>query len=237
MRIALSHFPFSRIGKTYNTTIAEAGKTTRVFYLEIPENCVGFLYYAGINTDLPYALIIDDEEVNEIIGTVNNPSIFNPPFLIQKYIAFDVKNNTEIDKIVEVYADGECYEELTLMPIVEKQQKEIEEKQEIKENIVEIKEMKKSEEAKGIVFDKKITVTDKIKMLDKKGGLNWTAVDITNAGPNPVYFSVNEWRQPEAPLDVNLTANVDLGKKNGIKKMFFVCDKGKSTTVYLRILK
>jgi len=234
MRIALTSFPIERIGETYQSTVAYARKNTRVHHIEIPNGHVAFLYTAGINTNLPYKLIIDNEEINEKIGSIDHPTVFNPPYIAKKNISIYVENNSDIDKTIQTYINGIVYEELTLQPIEDKL-----ELREIKEKLGKIEKIKEQEQTVGVVFDKKINVTDKIKMLydDENKGLNWTAVDITNMGPDPVYYCVNKWKSPEAPLHTNMTASIDLGRKNAIKKIYFVCDKGETATVYLRILK
>jgi len=84
-----------------------------------------------------------------------------------------------------------------------------------------------------------LTITDVVTLLDEKrdGGLNYTSVDITNAGPNSVFFSINSTDFPEAPLLVNQSINIDFKNKGRIKKMYFRCNRGETATVYLYIMK
>jgi len=91
----------------------------------------------------------------------------------------------------------------------------------------------------GKLIDYRMTVTDKISVLyDKKDrGLNWIAFTLCNEGPNPVYFAVNEWERPEIPLEVGKCTSVSFNRRGAIKKIYFVCDKGKSTTVTIQGLK
>jgi len=223
----INNYPFSKIGKE---KIGE-GEEKVILHFDVPAGCVAFLYKIGVDLNVEWEWIIDDERVKDELGSINTPAFYNPPYLIRKYIELKAKNSGE-EKIVNAFCEGLVYEELFL-----REKEEEKEEPKLIELVEEIKEKLDEERTVGKVFDKKVEVTDKIYMLYEKGGLNWTACDITNVGDNDVYFCVNEWKRPEAPLEPNLTANIDLGKKGAIKKIYFLCDSGKSTTVYIRVLK
>lgn len=91
----------------------------------------------------------------------------------------------------------------------------------------------------GRLYDYRINVTDKIKMLydDRNKGLNWIAFTICNEGPSPVYFAVNEWERPEIPLEVGKCTSVSFNRRGSIKRIYLVCDSGQSSTVTIRGLK
>ena len=210
-----------------------AGKEERIFYLEIPVGSVGFLYKIGVNRkeNISWIWIIDREIIHEEIGTLEMVAYYDPPFLIKRFIELRAKNNSDNDILLKAYCDGIYYGQ-------RREQKQDTQKDiQMVELLKEIRDKLHEERTEGKVFDKKVEVTDKIKMLYEPGGLNWTACDITNIGANDVYFCINKWKRPEAPLEPNLTANIDLGKKGAIKRIYFVCDSGKSTTVYIRVLK
>jgi hypothetical protein len=90
-----------------------------------------------------------------------------------------------------------------------------------------------------ISFDtRSLKITDTVTMLDERDDvLNYTSFDLTNNGPNPVFFSVNSKDWPEAPLPVGQSINVDFKSKGGIKKIYFRCNKGETANIYLYILK
>jgi hypothetical protein len=62
-------------------------------------------------------------------------------------------------------------------------------------------------------------------------GLNWISAQICNNGPKNVYYSVNEWENPEAPIVPGQCQSVNLMKKSAIKKIFFKCDDGETASV------
>jgi len=231
-RIMLSSFPFSQIGNIIQKKLLKKNTEGRIFYLAIPKGCIGFLYYIGVDLidGISWTWKIDDEIIFGEIGSIQNPAYYNPPFLVRKYVELKAENNTDSDCELRAYCDGICYEEGIL-----REEKE----EEITTILKDIREKLYEERTVGKSFDMKVEVTDKIKMLynEKSRGLNWTACTITNAGNSNIYFCVNEWKRPEAPLEPNLTANIDLGKKNAIKKIYLFCDKGESSTAYIRVLK
>jgi len=201
--------------------------------MRLPENLVAFIYQIEFNNlAVEWEWIIDGELVDIII---DKPILyFNPPFLVEKYTAISAYNPTDLDIIVKTSLSGVTHRVLSIMDGIE----EVEEEKPGDIEEVTVKELKEST-AKGEILDKKIEVSDTVYMLydGKNKGLNWTACDITNRGPNNVYFCINKWRRPEAPLTPGLTANIDLGERGAIKKIFFICDKGETATVYIRVLK
>lgn len=233
MRISVGSFPLKR----EQSAIVPKGKEVRVFYLNLPENIVCFVYKVAVSNYTEWKWIIDGEMVDfNLVG--GRTYHFDPPFLVKKSMEFYAKNDTDTDLIATVFCDGVCHKEVV---IGERQQISPIPPQydEIVKSLKEIKNTLEIKTAEGEVFDRKVEVTDAIKMLyDEKGkGLNWTACDITNAGPDPVYIAVNKWIRPESPLPPGLTTNIDFGKRGAIKKLYLVCDKGKRATVHIRVLK
>lgn len=237
-RIMLSSEPFN---VTKSREIKAGGEDT-VLSIELSHGKVAFLYYIGVTKiqGVEWKWTIDGEEVNEYIGTVTNPAYYKPPFLIKKGLTLTAKNNTDRDVLLHALCAGLICEEATISP--QEPQVVIQpdtNNQEVIALLKEIKEQLAEKTPVGFSFDKKIEVTDKIKMLynDKNKGLNWTACDIYNYGPDPVYYAINEWRRPEVPLYKDQWVNVDFGKRNAIKRIYFVCDSGQKATVYIRVLK
>ena len=96
-----------------------------------------------------------------------------------------------------------------------------------------------SQMPEGKVYNRKEYITSAITMLydEATDGLNWTSFDLSNDGPNPVYFSVNDWEWAEAPLPVGQTINIDLKKRGAIKKLYLKCDTGETANVSFYIMK
>ena len=103
----------------------------------------------------------------------------------------------------------------------------------------EIRDEIRSEKPLGQTFNLRVDVTDRISDLydQYRHKLPWSKVDITNLGPNPVYFGVNTWDWPEAPLGVGESINIDFQRQNSIQRLYLKCDAGLSTTVTLQIMK
>lgn len=84
-----------------------------------------------------------------------------------------------------------------------------------------------------------VDVTDTVKMLynEKTKGLNWSSFTITNIGNSPVYMAVNTWQKPESPIYPGENIDVDMKRRDAIKKIYLVCDKGKSSTVKIHAVR
>lgn len=231
IRISVCSFPLKNLTNLKQSAIAPKGEEVRVFYLNLPEDIVCFVYKVAVSNYTEWKWIIDGEIVDFNLegGKMYH---FDPPFLVKKSMEFYAKNDTNTDLVATVFCDGICHKEV----VIGERQDDF---SEVVNSLKEIKNVLEVKSAKGEVFDRKVEVTDAIKMLyDEKGkGLNWTACDITNAGPDPVYIAVNKWIRPESPLPPGLTTNIDLGKRGAIKKIYLVCDKGKRATVHIRVLK
>ena len=76
----------------------------------------------------------------------------------------------------------------------------------------------------GKVYNRAYTITDAITELynEEPGDLNWTSFDLSNDGPNNVYFSVNDWEWAESPLTVSHVINVNLKKRGAIKRVYLI---------------
>jgi len=241
MRISLGSFPLKNLTDLEQSAIVPKGKEVKVFNLKLPQGIVCFVYKVAVSDNTKWKWIIDGEEVDFHLEG-NKIYHFDPPFLVRDFIEFYAKNDGNSDTIATVFCDGICHKEaiigypqrITPPPLVPQQ-----DLSEVVNSLKEIKNTLEIKTAEGEVFDRKVEVTDAIKMLyDEKGkGLNWTACDITNAGPDPVYIAVNKWIRPESPLLPGLTTNIDFGKRGAIKKLYLVCDKGKRATVHIRVLK
>lgn len=108
------------------------------------------------------------------------------------------------------------------------------------ENILtDIKDEISSEKPVGQVFNRSYDVTEQITMIDqqREHAFPITSCDLTNVGPNPIYFSVNEWDWPEAPLPVNQSINLDLKRQGAIAKIYLKCDPGETSTAYMYIIR
>lgn len=211
----------------------------RVYYGEIPEEYVGFLGALASNDfdGVNWSWYIDGEciekDIKHALGDMENPPIFNPPYLVKKTIEIRAKNDNDVELDLAALCVGVCYKK----PIPEIQPFEPatailrEIKQEIQDQVPE-----------GIALDKKVDVTNVITEVwdtdyEAQKGLNWISCAIFNKGPNDVYISVNKWTSPEAPLSVGQTMNFDFSKKKSIKKIFLKCDDGETATVNIHAMK
>ena len=233
IRISVCNFPLKNLTDLKQSAIVQKGKEVRVFYLKLPESIVCFVYKVAVSNNTKWKWIIDGEEVDFHLEG-NKIYHFDPPFLVRDFIEFYAKNDGNADTIATVFCDGVCHKEVVIDRYTPPQ-----DFSEVVNSLKEIKNALEIKTAEGEVFDRKVDVTDTIKMLyeERSGGLNWTACDITNAGPDPVYIAINKWVRPESPLAPGLTTNIDLGKRGAIKKLYLVCDKGKRATVHIRVLK
>lgn len=75
---------------------------------------------------------------------------------------------------------------------------------------------------KGEVFTRSINVDTSVYLLDDRhlGGLNWTSFDLTNNGPDGLYFSVNNMDMPESALPAGETIHIDFKQRQSIKKIY-----------------
>lgn len=233
-RISLGSFPLKNLVNPHQQAIVPSGREEKVYEFTLPDSIVCFIYNLSLSKGnfLEWKWIIDGEEVN--LDFSEGSFYFDPPFLVKRYTEFYVRNNSNVDLIVSVYCDGVCYREAVIGEAKESKIIIKDRSEEILKAIKEIKSCLEKSKPKGEIYDMKVNVTDKVKLLDNLG---WSACDITNAGPDPVYIAVNAWKRPELPLAPGLTTNIDIGKRGGIKKVYLVCDKGKKSTVYIRILK
>jgi hypothetical protein len=103
----------------------------------------------------------------------------------------------------------------------------------------EIRDTLKNEKPKGESTSELAAVADSVfELYDHQyGDLEYTSCSIINNGPDPVYFSVNKWEMPNAPLGVGASANIDLGRRCGIKRIFFICNNGQTASVTVHAIK
>lgn len=106
---------FSEFGSILQERTLEVGETAEIFSLEMPKNHIGFLYYMA-NDYFPLKLNIDGEEIfiNEIIAPIDSPKLFDPPYLIEKFIKVSATNKTTEGKKIGFYVDGVAYSILTV---------------------------------------------------------------------------------------------------------------------------
>jgi hypothetical protein len=119
--MSLVGIPFSQYFSVHQHASVAAGSTnTRVFYGQIPQSCVGFLYKFGNNYHSSTYLtwIIDgvkiEKQIERQIGSVDRPAQFNEenggPYLVKSYIEVTATNPTSEDLTFEVLADGVCFQ-------------------------------------------------------------------------------------------------------------------------------
>lgn len=91
----------------------------------------------------------------------------------------------------------------------------------------------------GEAFDMEVNATAGITEIydPTTHKIPWTSFDMNNNGPDPVYFCVNEWRDPQAPLMPGKSINVDMKKQGAIKKVYLKCDQGKTANISFYIIK
>jgi len=240
--MALIPVPFSQAFNLLQEVILPCGEMKRVFYGKLPDNHVGFLNQLSSNSSQGVLLswTIDGEEIlhdETQFGNGVSPLIFDPPYVVHDNIEVYARNTTCNDARVEIYCDGNYYQDTParkgniypqyrepapLLPVLE-----------------EIRDTLKNEKPKGESTSELITTTDSVyELYDRQyGDLGYTSCSIINTGPDPVYFSVNKWEMPNASLGVGESANVDLGRRCGIKRLFFICESGKTATVKVHAIK
>ncbi|RLF35611.1 MAG: hypothetical protein DRM99_04285 [Thermoplasmata archaeon] len=111
----MKSIPFSELGKIHQYKTISSGESGTVFYLKIPESCVGFIRKMA-NTfyrDTYYQLIIDGEivenKIERTVGEIDNPVAINPPILVRNYIKVIGVNNSDCPVTFEFLIDGEAY--------------------------------------------------------------------------------------------------------------------------------
>jgi len=103
-----------------------------------------------------------------------------------------------------------------------------------------IRDELKVEKPEGYAFDLNPNVTDQITELysQQLHKMPWTSFDLTNNGPSPLYFAINQWNDSQAPIPVGQSIpNLTFGKRDAIKKVFLKCDPGQRTNAILHIIK
>lgn len=104
--------PFGQFGNVHQYTTVKAGEESRVFYLKIPDGCVGFIYKLASNyyDGVKWYFYIDGElivkDLEKTFGDMGNPAEINPPYLVKDRIEFYAKNESSEDLLLEVYCDG-----------------------------------------------------------------------------------------------------------------------------------
>lgn len=106
---------FSEFGNILQSKIVQPGETSEIFNLEMPKNYIGFLYYLA-NDYFPLKLNIDGEEIEikEMIAPIDSPKLFDPPFVVNKFIKVSATNETTESRKISFYADGVAYSILTI---------------------------------------------------------------------------------------------------------------------------
>jgi len=67
--------------------------------------------------------------------------------------------------------------------------------------------------------------------------LPWSSFDLNNNGPNGVYFCVNKWYSPSAPLPAGKSISVDSKQRGAIKKLYLKCDAGETAHISLFVMR
>lgn len=230
---------FSKIFYTVQDKKALKEAETSVLVGKIPINVVGFLEGVASSQehDIKWSLIIDGEIVEEnmqTLGLLESPRVFDPPYIVRSYIEIRAKNNTSKEPVLKAFVGGSAY---TSSPI--ENIEPIRPIEPLTSILTDIRADMQNKTPKGEVTDELITVTDHVYLLEdkKEGGLNWTSCSITNTGPGNLYFAVNKWKQPDAPMIVGETQNIDLSARGAIKKIYLLSDTGSTTVASIRALK
>ena len=223
----------------------KALKETEISVLvgKIPINVVGFLESVASSQehDVKWSLIIDDEIVEENIqtlGLLESPRVFDPPYIVRSYLEIRAKNNTSKEPMLKAFVGGSAYTSSPMENI-----EPIRPLEPLASILTDIRADMQNKTPKGEVTDELITVTDQVYLLDGYAAgetnkeLNWTSCSITNTGPGNLYFAVNKWKQPDAPMTVGETQNIDLSARGAIKKIYLLSDTGSTTVASIRALK
>jgi hypothetical protein len=231
--------PFAKLFQTVQMKTINANAEDRVFYGEIPNGCTGFLSILASNDfeGILWSWYIDGECIEENIqrplGNLIQPTVFKPPYVVNKYIEVRAKNTLQLPAALEAYCDGiycNVSVPIEVKPVIPPAPTVV---------LQEIREELKSDNPVGEVTDELIDVTDAVKDVydEAQHGLQWTVCDLINRGPNNVYVVVNQWKQPVAPLLPGESQNIDLGKRGSIKRIYLKCDAGETAQVRLHALK
>jgi len=109
---------------------------------------------------------------------------------------------------------------------------------EINSNISSLNSNINSQIPDGEMIDRNVDVTEQIgELYHQKDGFPWSSCTITNNGPSSVYFSVNEWRNPESPLQVGQTISIDLKQRESIHRVYLKCNNGETSNVDLHVIR
>jgi len=121
------------------------------------------------------------------------------------------------------------YQKVTLKPV----------KDETVNILSDIRDAIKVEKSETEFYDKGVNVTDQITEVydEKRHGLQWEEFDLTNNGPDPVYFSVNKWESPEAPLTAGLSLHVDYKNKGLVNRVYLKCATGRTANVSFFVMR
>jgi hypothetical protein len=238
----MDKIPFSQLFPMNQTSIINAHSEERVFYGEISEGYVGFLGAIASNDfeGVKWSWYIDGEcvekDIEHALGDMAKPSIFNPPYLVNKSIEIKAKNENNAEVQLDTLCIGICCllptEKIPAMQPFEP----------VATILTEIKKEIQDQVPEGEALDKSVSVTSAITEVydtdyEAQKGLNWMSCSIFNKGDDDVYVSVNKWKWPEAPLSVGQTMNFDFSKKKAIKKIFLKCDAGKTATITIHAMK
>ncbi len=107
--------PFTDFINIHQLKTVSAGSSSTVFSFTIPHSTVGFLKRLASNwfADTKLTFLIDGEEVyrstERQLGAMEDPTVFDPPYLVQTKIEVVAENNSSEDLEFEVLADGMLY--------------------------------------------------------------------------------------------------------------------------------
>jgi archaellum component FlaG (FlaF/FlaG flagellin family) len=112
----IGSIPFSQLGQIHQYATVSAGITNqRVFYLKIPDSCVGFITRMASNwlDNIKFHFIIDGEiverNIERQIGPMGDATKIDPPYLVKNYIEVKANNNDTVAHDLEVLIDGIAY--------------------------------------------------------------------------------------------------------------------------------
>jgi hypothetical protein len=209
-----------------------------VFLGKIPSGYVGFLdSTASLKLpDVHWTWVVDEEVIEQNVddlGIFESPRLFAPPYVVKSYIEIRARNDSGHELTLETSVDGCIYG--PPMDVIEP----VRPIEPLTSILTDIREDMQKKTPLGEVVDELITVTDSVYLLEdkKEGGLNWTSCSITNMGAGNLYFTVNKWKNPEAPIPVGGVQNIDLSARGAIKKIYLKSDVGNTTVASIHALK